>query len=116
MTRPSSFALAFSPDGKILATLPVASNQGTLKLWDTATRHEVDLLAVVPDDARALAFMPDGHSLVTAGSSVNLWGWAGLHLAFHTLKGKSKGSSDRSLFPRTCRSMLCRWGRGPLTL
>ncbi len=78
--------VAFSPDGKILATLPVGTNMAALKLWDTATKHELDLLAVVPDDARTLAFTPDGHSLATAGSSVNVWGWAGAP-AFRTLKG-----------------------------
>ena len=52
--------LAFSPDGKVLATLPVGSSSGTLKLWDTATRRELDLLAVVPNFGVALFCRPEG--------------------------------------------------------
>src|SRR5438477_198360 len=48
--------IAISPDGKLLATLPVGSSTEPLKLWDTATRRELDLLAVEPSGARVLAF------------------------------------------------------------
>jgi WD40 repeat protein len=63
-------ALAFSPDGKILATGGgVPSREGELKLWRVA---DGGLVLNVPkahgDSINALAFSPDGDSLATASS------------------------------------------------
>ena len=66
--------LALSPDGKILATLPVGSSSNSLRLWDTGTRRELDHLAGEPVDARALVFTPDGRSLATAGGPPTVFG------------------------------------------
>jgi WD40 repeat protein len=52
-------ALAFSPDGKLLAT----GGEGPLLLWDTATGKKVRLLAENGDYFSALAFSPDGKTL-----------------------------------------------------
>jgi len=66
-------AVAFSPDGKTLAT---ASQDGSVKLWDVATQRErVSLLNGITGWVLAVAFSPDGTRLA-AGSydrTVSLW-------------------------------------------
>jgi len=52
-------ALAFSPDGKILA----AGTYGQVVLYDTATWQLLRTFRQVDDSARALAFSPDGKRL-----------------------------------------------------
>ncbi|MBI2949044.1 MAG: protein kinase [Verrucomicrobia bacterium] len=79
------FTVAYSPDGKLLATgssyVDVGDkdylgqpNLGQLKLIDLATRTE---MATIPvnDGVRCAAFSPDGKLLATgsAGSAVTLW-------------------------------------------
>ena len=66
--------LALSPDGKILAALPVGSGSNSPRLWDSAACKEIDRLAGEPVDARALVFTPDGGSLVTAGGPPTVFG------------------------------------------
>src|SRR5262245_46022294 len=63
--------LAFSPDGKALATL---SQQGRLRLWEVATGK---LLQQVEHQGNctSVAFSPDGKTLAIAGfeSIVTVW-------------------------------------------
>jgi WD40 repeat protein len=54
-------SLAFSPDGRWLAT---GSEDRTARLWDTATGREVARLAH-PEWVTQVAFSPDGHFLAT---------------------------------------------------
>ena len=80
------YGLAYSPDGKVLAT----GGSRDVQLWDVRTGKELRRLARQPDLARRVAFSPDGKLLASAGSDpvVRLWdpatGAAGLVLEGHT--------------------------------
>ncbi len=107
--------VAFSPDGKMLATLPVSSNSETLQLWDTPTRRELNLLAVVPDYARALAFTPDSRFVATAGGPVNLRGLAA-EPPVRTLKGRTSGLIRSIAVSPDGRAIATAGGDGIVTL
>src|SRR5690606_446548 len=55
-------ALAFSPDGKTLAS---ASYDGTLKLWDITTGKEAATLGEYKGCLGYVAFSPDGETLAS---------------------------------------------------
>ena len=71
-TRDCIYAVAFSPDGKSLAT---SSYDKLIKLWDVATGKEIRTLKDHIDAVYALAFTPDGKRLVSgaADRSVKVW-------------------------------------------
>jgi|GEM_PF-1588083 len=74
--RESVLALAYSPDGKTLAT---AGEGPAVVLRDVATGRVVAQLSGHSDAVAALAFSPDGRSLASAGydGTVRLWDVAG---------------------------------------
>ena len=70
--RIATRAVAYSPDGKTLAS---GGWDGTVKLWNTET-HESE--GVLPNGAMvfAIAFSPEGDRLAAAaGPKVTLWNW-----------------------------------------
>ncbi|WP_329537955.1 hypothetical protein OG568_57700 (plasmid) [Streptomyces sp. NBC_01450] len=72
---PEATTEALSPNGRILA---VASQDGTLRLWDTATGRLRRSLATPSGTAAgvtSLAFSPDGRTLATGGDdrTIRLW-------------------------------------------
>jgi WD40 repeat protein len=75
-SRTEKLALAWSPDGKLLA---VAGSDNAVRLWDPAggeSRRNV----LRHDELRAVAFSPDGQTLATGGAGgARLWD-------LHTLK------------------------------
>jgi WD40 repeat protein len=64
--------LAFSPDGKLLAT---CGYDRLIKLWDTATGKEARTLKDHSDSVYGVAFSPDGKLLVSgaADRAVKVW-------------------------------------------
>ncbi len=71
MTR-SLQCLAFSRDGKLLAT---GDGNRQLRLWDWASRTERWHVTAHPDRVGTVAFSPDGRTLASgsAESSIHLW-------------------------------------------
>jgi WD40 repeat protein len=72
-------AVAYSPDGKLLAA---AGDNGVTKIWELATNREVavlqppDLAAATKVEQRRvrhLAFSPDGKLLATAQQRIRVW-------------------------------------------
>jgi WD40 repeat protein len=65
-------SVAFSPDGKRLAT---GSNDDTVKLWDAATGQELLTLKGHSNSIFSVAFSPDSKRLATRSEdgTVKLW-------------------------------------------
>ena len=65
-------SLAFTPDGKSLAT---GGLEGTVKLWDVAAKKELRTLAGHANGVLSIAMAPDGKTLVSAGEDRTLKIW-----------------------------------------
>jgi WD40 repeat protein len=80
------FPVAFSPDGRTLATGGRADSAGysrAAELWDIASRQVIATLPLPQNDGwlNSLAFSPDGRTLATASSEARLWNVADRKLA-----------------------------------
>jgi WD40 repeat protein len=69
--------LAFSPDGRLLAT---ARHDGVVQLWDLSTGTELRRLGGPADRLTGVAFSPDGRLLAAIGidADIRLWALADL--------------------------------------
>jgi serine/threonine protein kinase/dipeptidyl aminopeptidase/acylaminoacyl peptidase len=72
--RPETGALAFSPDGRLLATGHSASD-GKIRLWDVATGNLAATLEGHRSGISKLVFAPDGRTLYSASAdqTIRLW-------------------------------------------
>ncbi|MBT2232125.1 AAA family ATPase [Nonomuraea sp. NEAU-A123] len=75
-------SVAFSPDGRVLASGSHGGGEGWVRLWDPATGKQIGHALHDPDGrVRSVAFSPDGHTLATASSNEageNAEGWVRL--------------------------------------
>jgi WD40 repeat protein/uncharacterized caspase-like protein len=66
------FAVAFSPDGRLLAT---GSEDSTVKLWEVATGRELRVLAGHRDAVYGVSFSGDGRLLASASGDRTIRVW-----------------------------------------
>ncbi|WP_405652548.1 hypothetical protein [Streptomyces sp. NBC_00019] len=71
-TSQATSAVAFSPDGKTLATIGSDSNDRVGRLWNVASGDAIAGLPAYYGTLRSLAFSPDGITLATGGYSAEL--------------------------------------------
>lgn len=64
--------LAFSPDGKILASM---SNDRTTRLWDTESGEQLAVLSAERGSHALIAFSPDGTTIVTGNGNGTIQAW-----------------------------------------
>jgi RNA polymerase sigma factor (sigma-70 family) len=95
------FCVAFSPDGKTLAT---GGFRGDVQLWDVATGDRRSALKLGGNNINSLAFSPDGKTLAAGevAKGIRLWN---LEQGRETLMANARSSSTAPLFSPDGRLM-----------
>lgn len=94
-------AIAFSPDGSMLAS---GSYGGVLRIWDVASRKQTKEIAAHANGMLHLAYAPDGTAIISAGGadgSIKIWDVQTGNL-LHTFD-----SRDRAVGTAVCRVTYC---------
>src|SRR5207244_3799442 len=71
----SDSALKFSPDGRYLFAPEAGGNDRTLLQWDLTTGRGIRQYPVHNGSIHAIAFTPDGKTMLTADDRVHRWDW-----------------------------------------
>ena len=90
-----SHAIAFSPDGSILASGSYGSDDGTIELWDVTTKQHIATLSGHIRRVQSVAFSPDGDILASGAEGdrlIKLWDMSALGLG-----GSSQATFSLSL-------------------
>src|SRR5206468_2677249 len=88
-TEETVTALAFSGDGRLLAT-GSAYTENTIKLWDVQTRHFIGSLEGHTAWITCLRFLPDGKTIASSSggdNTIRLWD-VGMRQPLKFLRGK----------------------------
>ena len=94
-------ALAFSPDGRLLAT---GSKDTTVKIWEVATGRELQTLFGAAGEVTSVAFSrPDGAHLAVASGDGVVRVYV---LPIEDLMALAQSRVTRSLTPEECQKYL----------
>lgn len=113
-------AVAFASDGRTVAT---ASRDGTLRVWDVASGHELHKLEGHSGEVLAVAIGPDAHYLASGGAdrSVRIWNLAtgDAHATLNGHEGAvtalSFSSDSKTLASSSADRRAIVWDLGTLT-
>jgi WD40 repeat protein len=103
-----AFAVCFSPSANRIVT---ASDDGTARIWDTATGRELHELDHASKWVRTATVSPDGTLVATSGldDKVRVWQME-TGKQVHALKGHGTLGGWRALQFSPDSSVLCSWG------